>query len=73
MTPESNFDLLCKFLTFASIIGAIFGTIYWRWYAIPISFGFFFGVVPIYGRIFIDPKIKKMTEEKKPKQFFNSN
>ena len=70
MIPENHLDSmgrhrLGKYLTYASIIGAILGTIYWRWYAIPISFGIAFAIAAIYGRIFIDPKIKKIIEEKK--------
>lgn len=48
-----------KWLTIVAILGAIIGTIYWKWYAIPIAIGGAFLVAAIFGRIFVDPLIKK--------------
>lgn len=51
-----------KLITLAMFAGAILGTIFWRWYAIPISFGLGLLISSIFGRIFIDPNIRKISK-----------
>ena len=48
-----------KWLTIVAVLGAIIGTIYWKWYAIPIAIGGAILIAGIFGRIFVGPVIKK--------------
>jgi len=58
-------SLLGKWITIGVFVGAILGTILWKWYAIPIAIAAGLIISRFYGMVFIDPILKKRLQNRK--------